>query len=595
MTTNKNLVNKMFMNILTAGMFGFGFVFTACSDDDVLNDNGPLTMDNGQEITAGENDGIKAPLGLVYTDFITDNDVQILNADTTEISISKAYAEKMGIKNFVSHPMGIWQSFEERAYLRRATAQKLVGDRYILTVVRSGLGEVLANQDVELNTSIFVNPNAGTTRGARGMANKYTDSQNRLHPAAVTINSLVGADGKMTRGAGGAGFGTLSAEQIMNGENFNVPQTRGVLSDAYNALKRVVKFIDNARKNGLTIKGEDHGKIMNLEGEITPPKIHLKLGKEKGDTLTINSKVPYNLSLDYTMKLDSKVRIRGVWDMWEEETINPIAFTCNYFEGRLDGDFAVAPQMTMDFGGKLELPEDKQNVKLCDLGEVTFTFMAGVVPVAITLQPHLDLHIEAGVAAKVSTGIKYEYASEFSAGVKYDKKNGGWKGIAEYETTKNDFSFIRPQGTFKAEAAAGVLLGCDVLVDLVAGPTVSVGPLLKAGLEAKFSPYDEVPFTFEAGVKAGIYGRAGAKIKLWRIELFEWQTELTFGPEWDIWSYKYPEENGSNKGGSESLIKQVEEMRQQAEAEAAAAKGEKDETDKMVNEALEIFKHRVFL
>ena len=38
MTTMKNLVSKMFMNILTAGVFSFGFVFTACSDDDVMND-----------------------------------------------------------------------------------------------------------------------------------------------------------------------------------------------------------------------------------------------------------------------------------------------------------------------------------------------------------------------------------------------------------------------------------------------------------------------------------------------------------------------------------------------------------------------------
>ena len=38
MKTKKNLVNKMFMNILTAGIFAIAF--TACSDDDVMNDNG---------------------------------------------------------------------------------------------------------------------------------------------------------------------------------------------------------------------------------------------------------------------------------------------------------------------------------------------------------------------------------------------------------------------------------------------------------------------------------------------------------------------------------------------------------------------------
>ncbi len=574
MKKNSIMVKQVLMSIITAGIFTFGF--TSCSDDD------PMSQDSAaanQEITS-DGEGISKPIGLVYTDFITENDVQILNADTTEIAVSKALADKKGITNFVNHPMGIWQAFDQRAYLRRATAQRLVGDKYILTVVRSALGEVLANQDVELNTSIFVNPNAGAnTRGAAGMADKYTDSQNRIHPAAVTINALVGADGTMTRGAGGAGFGTLSAEQIMNGENFGDAQTRGFFSDAYNAIKRAINFIDNVRKNGLGIKGENNGKIMNLEGEITPPKIHIKLGDKEGDTLTINSKVPYELSLDYTLKLDSKVKIRSLWDMWEEETLNPINFTCNYFEGRLDGDFSVAPQMTMGFGAKLEVPKDKQNIKLCDLGEITFTFMAGYVPVAVTLQPHLNLHLEAGVEGKVTTGIKYEYASEFSAGGKYDKKNGGWKPIAKYETAKNDFSFIRPRGTFKAEAAAGILLACDVLVDLVAGPTLSVGPLVKAGMEAKLGLYDEVPFTFKAGVKAGIYGRAGAKIKLWKIQLFEWQTELTFGPEWDIWSYEYDGKNESSKGGNDELAKQVEEMKKEIEAESAAAKAKKDEEE----------------
>ncbi len=38
MTTKKDLVKSMFMNILTAGVIGFGFVFTACNDNDVMND-----------------------------------------------------------------------------------------------------------------------------------------------------------------------------------------------------------------------------------------------------------------------------------------------------------------------------------------------------------------------------------------------------------------------------------------------------------------------------------------------------------------------------------------------------------------------------
>ena len=564
MTTKKNLVKSMFMSILTAGVFSFGFAFTACSSDDDLLSESPV--DDCQEITATDSEGIKRPLGLVYTDFITPNDVQILNADTTQIAVSKALADKLDIKDFVSHPMGIWQSLDECAYLRRATAQKLVGDKYILTVVRSGLGEVLMGQEVELSTSIFVNPNAGTTRGADGSTDKYTDSDNVLHPAAVSINSMVGADGQITRSADGRGFGTLTAEQIMAGQTFESCQTRGFLSDIYNAIKNAVTFINNVRKNGLTINGENHGKVANLKGTITPPDIHAPFGKGKGDTLNIKTKVPYSISLDYHLKLNSKVNIKSVGQMVDEWTLNPIDFKCNYFEGRLDGDFSIAPQMTIGVGGKAELPKDMQDHKLCDLQEIRFTFMAGCVPVAIIVQPHLDLHVNAGVGGKIYTGVKYEYASEFSVGLKYQN---GWKPITKYETTKNEFSFIRPQGSFSAEAEAGITLGCDVLVDGLVGPTLSVGPMFKAGLEGKIAPLDKVPFTFEAGVTAGIYGKAGATLKLWKIELLKWETDFNFGPEWVIWSYKYP--NGNNKGGSSKLLQLIEEWRLQALNELESA------------------------
>ena len=557
MKKNSVLVKSMFMNILTAGIFSLGLAFTSCTADDDLSNETPV--DNSQEITASNDEGIKRPVGLVYKDFITSNDVQILNADTTQIAVSKALADKLGINDFVSRPMGIWQSLDERAYLRRATAQKLVGDKYILTVVRSGLGEVLMGQDYELSTSIYVNPNAGTTRGTNGSTDKYTDAHNVLHPAAVSINSMVDANGQITRGADGRGFGTLTAEQIMNGESFDGGHTRGFLSDIYHAIERAVTFIKNVRKNGLTINGEDHGKVLNLNGTITPPDIHATFGKQKGDTLNIKSKVPYNISLDYYLKLNSKVKIKSAWQMWDEWTLNPIDYKCNYFEGRLDGEFSIAPQMTIGVGGKAELPEDMQDHKLCDLQEITFTFMAGCVPVAIVVQPHLDLHVNVGVGGKIYTGVKYEYASEFSVGMKYQN---GWKPISKYETTKNEFSFIKPTGSFSAEAEAGVTLGCDVMIDGLVGPTLSVGPMFKAGLEGKIAPFDKTPFTFEAAVTAGIYGKAGAKLKLWKIDLLKAEADFNFGPEWVIWSYKYP--NGNNKGGSNKLLQLVEEMRLQA-------------------------------
>ena len=88
------LVKQVLMSTLTAGMFAVSF--TACSDDsDLMSENN--AADNG--FIAGGSQ-LQKPIGLVYTDFINSNDVQILNADTTIISVNKAYADKMGITNF---------------------------------------------------------------------------------------------------------------------------------------------------------------------------------------------------------------------------------------------------------------------------------------------------------------------------------------------------------------------------------------------------------------------------------------------------------------------------------------------------------------
>ena len=150
MKKNSVLVNQVLMSIVTAGIFSFSFAFTSCSDDDdmLLNGGAPSA-----ETEQDYNGPLQEPLGLSFYDFETTEDVTILNADTTEISVSKALADKLGIQSFLGYPMGIWDNPEHRAYLRRATREKLVGDRYILHVTRSSLAEILAGNDKEIQLS----------------------------------------------------------------------------------------------------------------------------------------------------------------------------------------------------------------------------------------------------------------------------------------------------------------------------------------------------------------------------------------------------------------------------------------------------------
>ena len=94
--------------------------FTSCQDD-ILDDNKQKTAPESAQKALME------AYGLTFENFVTPNDVQILNADTTEISVNKALAEKLGITSFVNHPLGIWDAKNHMPYARKATAERQSG------------------------------------------------------------------------------------------------------------------------------------------------------------------------------------------------------------------------------------------------------------------------------------------------------------------------------------------------------------------------------------------------------------------------------------------------------------------------------------
>ena len=161
MKTTKNLVKMMLMSIAAVATV----MITACSDD--LNEIG---TSNNSKLPEDAQTALLEAYGLTYENYITESDVTILNADTTQISVSKAYAEKMGIESFVGHPMGIWHRVEQLPYIRKATAEQLVGDRYILTVVPATVAEIIGDKKVTLNTGIYVNPDGGNVTRGNGPA-----------------------------------------------------------------------------------------------------------------------------------------------------------------------------------------------------------------------------------------------------------------------------------------------------------------------------------------------------------------------------------------------------------------------------------------
>ena len=488
----------------------FAVAFTACSDD--------LLPDNDQTVAGPDGSGhLLEPYGLTYQVFITPDDVVILNADTTKISVSKVLADKLGIKSFVNHPLGIWHQIDQLPYARKATAEELVGDRYILTVERATVAELIGEKQVMLNTGLYVNDNVqqGVTTRAGGVdmpdyAAKYMDESQVIHPAVIHLTDPLGYNGYHDPDEKPA----VTRSASNNGSyNYFTPEQRITRASA-------------------------HKRILSFNQEIN---VHKKFacGKESKDSVDFDLKVPMDFELNYFITLNGGVK-------WK--VCVPVPYV-KKFEAGLDGKFAFSPEMTLGFTKEWELDEDKFKRTLVTFPSYSFTFWVGCVPVVIDCQPNLYAKIDGKVTGQACMGFKYEYENNFKGGIRYESGNG-WSTIKEFNEVKNDFTLIRPQVKVKAEAGIGIFFGMDVIIEGVAGPTVSVGPKLGVEAELTMSPFEKdwnEKLNFTASVGLSVNAEAGAKLKILGYEIAEYKTTFKLAGPWIL--KKYPSDGSEHRVG----------------------------------------------
>ena len=513
MKAKKILVNTMFKNILTAGALAFvmAFVFTACSDE-LANDN---SEPEAGEVPAGADTRLLEAYGLMYTDFNNEDDVQILNADTTEIAVSKQLAQKLGITSFVGHPMGIWQAVDQLPYARKATEERLVGNTYILKVQTATVAELIGEKDAQLSTALYVNnePQALTRAASNGFSAfgaKYVDQTGTIHPAVIHLTDPYGYD------------------QQHHNETDEPALTRSACSNYH------FDYITADEMVAAKTRASMHVNVLSIHDKLTF-RHKFEMQGAPTDTIVVSGQVPIDYDLNYFMTLQGGVK----WDGWLP------SLYVKKFETGLDGDFSFNPEAYLSFAARAELPKDMQRLNLATFGQYTFTFVVGVVPVCITVKPALYLKFTANAEGAVRVGFKYDYASQFKAGIRYED---GWSVIKDFEELKNKFEFIRPEANFTANAGIGFYLGVDVLVYGVAGPQVGVGPELSAKASATYRLMEEDPakrFDFKANVDLKVKAFAGAKISLLGYELAQWSTESELVGPWTI--FKYPSDGSEHK------------------------------------------------
>ena len=555
MKKNSILVKSVLMSIITAVTVSF----TACTDDaDLMNESSEAQVLNSEP---------KEPVGFIYNDFLTPEDIQILNADTTQISISKELADKKGIDNFVNRPMGIWLNLREASFLRRGTKQTLAGDRYIIDVVKAELAEVLPiGKDITLKTDIYVNPNAlvdVATRGGEGkelsqmMEDMSIDEEGCFHPVAIKF------DEEMTRGSNMPDVYYSPLELLASGQG----QTRGLsdwFEDTWNKVKEFVSDKGDDIKNIFLSTGKrlldpfgitqtfwdlciDGNKAGNFTGELLRFKNNLqlkkdiKLGSSESDTISIRLKAPVECNVNYILNLKPGGNLA-----------NP---RIDYFRACLDGDFKASPELTVGFSKKIELPKDKQKIKIKDFPGKTLQFNVYGIPVIITVKPNIYLKLKLKGEGYIYTGIKYDFAGKFKVGAEY--KDSKWNNLSGGQITQSDFKLTPIAATFTVNAGVGLMLGCDVKLYDSAGPYVAAGPQLAADLKLNVRPTEKDPISITSTGKMGIWGEAGAKVEIWKWHIADYYDEFDFGKTKTLW--KYPDKNKKQSDVISSLVKILNE------------------------------------
>ena len=375
------MVKSMLISILTTGIACFGL--TACS----VNDN--PSEQQGEQVV--DNPKLE-PYGLTYHNFDSQDDVKILNADTTEIAVKKSLADKLGISSFVNHPIGIWDAPSHLAFGRKAVEEKLVGDTYILKVTEVTAAELIGEKITQLSTDIYVNKKVkkeGFTASGKPAetGDFYTENDGTIHPAAVQMTDPYGYDTDYTV------EGEQPATQFQAGKKgeyeFKTPED--YLS---NKLMATTSF------SIISIK-------TNIEFDHNIP-----LGKGSKDSINISGEIPINFALNYFLTIDPAVD----WHWYGPE------FYIKKFETGLSGEFGFSPSAAIGFKKEIKLPEDKGKFKLAQFRGYTFTFMVGPVPVAIEVSPYFYMIVDAEASGAIQLGFRYEYANRFKSGIRYQNK-----------------------------------------------------------------------------------------------------------------------------------------------------------------------------
>ena len=434
-------------------------VMSACEKDDVLPEPQPEDL---------------VPFAMTYVDFITPNDVQILSADTTSISVSKEYAQKMGIKYFKDRAVTIWRTIGTVPFIRIITDVQENKNEIILTTKRGEFCDMFENLDASLESDLFVNKDYVASRSTRNRAGeevtdvsgKYQDNDGVYHPAVIIVEEGSPAARSLQSRTGSTKNYFTAEELLEQNATFDV---LNVQTD----FKFDHKFPSDAK---------DNEAAMHLKGKV-----------------------------GLSAKLSGYADINISW------------FKLKRFEAGVKGSAGVSTKMSFGLQKKIE---KEWETEIMPVGGHMFVFWVGPIPVPLVYESSINHKTKASATASLEVLASGKYQVSFSQGVLYERDKG-WKDLSQKTKTEKYFKFDGIKGSAKVEASNGIYYEMGIYLGGSAGPEFSFGPYVSAEAEVS-STMDvvnqQIKVEGSVGAYAGLAGEVGAKIKVLGYQLAKWST-----------------------------------------------------------------------
>lgn len=418
------------------------------------------------------------PFAMVYEDFILPDDIKILTDDTTKISVSTAYLDKMLITDLEGRTTTIWRTIGTVPFVRKIQSAQVENDRVILTTAKAEFSDMFENLDAQLSTDIYINNDykpVKVTRSGTGAivddySGKYTDENGVIHPAVVIFEPVAEpsiSNELITKTGGEKNY--FTAEEILSSNfEFNIINVNSNF-----------KF--------------DH-KFPQREEDDDSPQIHL-MGKVG---------VSARLSAYFNVKIGF--------------------FRLKKFEAGIEGSAGLSAKVGLGVKGKYS--KEWENT-IANFGKTTVVCWLGPIPVPFTVESRIKQKAsgEATATAQILTSANFN--TSFETGVKYE--SGDWRSVGYGSRSSSSFSFDGAEGSAELEASCGVYFETGLFLCGSAGPTLAFGPSIDAlaGVTANLNPVEQ-KFSVEAeyGAYAGLGAEIGAKVKILGYTLGQWNTTV---------------------------------------------------------------------